>query len=71
MKSRSYLWKVLDKPTAEWIENFTGLGATEIVKNLKSCISSGLNNSIADGGACSVWLPGSIWQKAHHFRQKP
>jgi len=37
----------------------TGRGATEIVKYLNPCISSGPNQNTADGGGCSVWLPGS------------
>lgn len=40
-------------------QNCTGRGATEIVRNLKPCISSGPSQNTADGGACSVWLPGS------------
>ena len=32
----------------------TGRGATDIVRNLKPCISSGPNQNTADGGACSV-----------------
>ena len=36
------------------IQNCTGRGATETVRNLKPCISSGPNQNTADGGACSV-----------------
>lgn len=41
--------------------NNTGRGATEMVRNLNPCISSGPKRKTADGGGCSVWLPGSIW----------
>ena len=38
-----------------------GWGATKMVTNLKPCIFSWRNWNTTDGGACSVWSPGSIF----------